>query len=173
MTRHKSKHSPWNKESAALRIREGWGIIDTSGRTRSPAERSVIALTYKSEEITIKYKANIKSQVLSHFEKKYSQSEIITRMHCAGIYLALKDRLKFLPGVFICADGINPASITNRLKQHLGGAATGKLHVYHSLAEFLGKKNKADRLANEVNKGRKRATFIFTFEDLKELINEK
>lgn len=159
------------RKDANKLIEQGWGIIDTSGRTRNLEEGSAIAMASNDVEISILFKAKIKKNVFNKFSNSYSSERLKLLMHSTGIYYILKHYFDDVSGVFICSDGFAPSNLKHVLKNFLGfDFKDDKVKIFSSLKKILGKKNKGDRLAYDVKKGLKKPTMKITEKELKKFL---
>ncbi len=142
-----------DRKEAKTRIESGWGIIDTSGRTRVSRERSTVALASKNISYAVQCKANSKTQIFRAYKNCYPKEDLNVIIHATCIFYCLDPHIDTIPGVFICADGMGPGRLTHHLQRMLGQKyQKNKVLVYSSLAPFLGKKNAGDRLAYFTNR---------------------
>ncbi len=163
------KYNSFDKKLAQECLNEGWGIIDTSGRTRDFTETSTIALCSNQIHFSIQFKPKIKKSIFEKYSRKYSQKKIVNMIHCLGLYYCLKNTIHRMPGVFICSDGLNPPDIVHYLKNLLGvNYDTQKIRIYRSLTPFLGKKNIGHKLAKKINKNKQKPTKQFSLKMFEE-----
>jgi hypothetical protein len=163
----------FSRTQAKELFHQGWGIIDTSGRTRSLKEKSVIALVTNKIEFSILFEAHMKRRFFEIYNSNYSKEHLLNLLHSIGLFILVKDYIENIPGIFICADGFNPG----RLKHNLGNFLRNKdqiqkIHIFSSLKPILGKKNPADRLAYFVNKQNRNPTKRLTLLDLQRFLKK-
>ncbi len=167
------KSENYTKKDANLLWEKGFGLIDTSGRTRNPEEGSTIALSSKKLDYTIRFEAKVKKTIFRNYLKKYPEERFKAIIHCIGLFYCLKDSIDKMPGVFICADGFNIGLIKHYLKDFLKEKYNDeKIVIYSSLSKIFGKKNKADKLARKTNKGDFRPTKIIKISEIERFLKK-
>ena len=150
-----------DKEKGKKLLSDGCALIDTSGRTRSIKEKSVLALASRNIEFTILMLASEKKKVSRKLIEKYGERRASTIIHCVKLYYALKDYIDICPSFYICCEGFDIGLLKHYLKQFLNiKYHEKKIHIEKSLKTLFGKKNIADKLARKVNKEGKKPTFI-------------
>jgi hypothetical protein len=152
-------------------LSDGAALIDTSGRTRELKERSVLAIATKKVGYTILLNSSEKKKIFNKLLKTKKTSEDSKAIiHSVKLYFALKDYLITLPAFYICSDGFNPGLLKHHLKRLMGiKYHEDKIKILPSLKPLFGKKNIADRLAYEVNKGKTKPNFILKEKHFKQL----
>jgi len=151
---------------------KGYGLIDTSNRTRKLSERSVLALASKDIEFTVLLKSRDKKLIFKKLieTKNYSRNHAITLIHATKIYFALTNHLSLLSGVHICADGFNKGLLKHYLQLLLKNRfENSKINIHRSLRNKFGKKNIADKLAKRVLRKQEKPSFILTEKHFKQL----
>jgi len=153
----------WNK---------GFGLIDTSGRTRDQKAKSTIALASKTIKYTVHYKAKVKRNIYKNY-KNYPKENLIIITHCVGIFYCLKEYIENMPGVFICCDGLHKGKMKHYLEIMLREKYNKeKIMILDSLRKIFSKKNQADRLAYKTNKKTTDATFIIKENNIKQFLKK-
>lgn len=159
------------KGSGKEKISQGFFLGDTSGRTRNLNEKSVFAACSKDIEFSIKIESKEKMKIFNRLKKKYKSEEKIKEIiHSVKIYYAIKRFLDIAPGFYICCDGFNPRNLGQEVRNRFGSDfISRKFYFKSSLAEMFGKHNIADRLADKVRKGEKRANITLKEKNFRKL----
>ena len=163
----------FTKADAERLLKEGYALIDTSGRTRTKQSDSTIAFASNTLQYTIKYKSKVKKNIYPKYEKKHGKNKLPVLFHSIGLARCLEEYLANVPGVFICADGHSIGLLKHYLRMFLGEKYDSqKIRIWSSLKEVFGKKNIADRLAYEVNENTSKPSITLKESDFRKVLGE-
>jgi hypothetical protein len=160
-----------NKKIGREKISQGFFLGDTSGRTRNMKEKSVFAICSKKMEFSVKIESKEKTKIFNKLKKKYKSEEKIKEIiHSVKIHFAVKGFIDNAPGFYICCDGFNKRNLEQELRNRLGERfIPKKFHLKSSLKSLFGKHNIADKLAENVRRGKKKANLILKEKHFKKL----
>lgn len=129
------------KEKGKRILRDGAALVDTSGRTKCLAEKSVLAIASKNFEKTILILASEKQRIFNKLKKKHSKERSLTIIHSVKLFYALNGYIETCPAFYICHDGFNKGFLKYYLKQLLSFKYhEQKIKILSSLVPLFGKK---------------------------------
>ncbi|MDP1695599.1 MAG: hypothetical protein Q8L29_01645 [archaeon] len=132
-------------------LKQGFALIDESGRPREIKEKNSVALASKNFKFTILFLSSDKKEILKKLEERHSKNKVPVIMHSVALYYAIESCIHFIPGIFICHDGCDKNLLKHYLKNFLREKYNeGKIKIEDSLVPMFGKKNIADKLAKKI-----------------------
>ena len=133
----------------------GNALADTSNQTKKVEEKSILGIASKNGvHVTVMIKSLEKKKIFKKLEEsgklKVRIPEIV---HAVKLYYGLINCIETLPGVYICADGLNRGLVKHYLQMFLGSKYDNrKINIMRSLKKMFGKKNIAHMLALSVKR---------------------
>lgn len=132
-------------------LKQGFALVDESGRPREEKEKNSIALASKHFEFTLLFLSSDKKLIFRRLEESgHPKNRIPVISHRVGLYYVIESCLHFIPGIHICHDGCDSNLLKHYLKNFLRERYNDKkIKIEESLVPWFGKKNIADRLAKK------------------------
>lgn len=151
-------------------LKRGYALADTCQRTRHEKENSALALSSQNINFVVLIKSPEKKKIFKKLMKKHSKRRAIAIVHCVKLYFALHNRLRRIPGVYICSEGFQKGLLKHYLKLILKEEYyEKKIFIVSSLTPMFRKKNIADRLASKVIRRNRKPDLILKEKHFKEL----